>query len=396
MISHVAAAAAALAFGAPTTTPGVTSNSITIGGTIPISGPAAAYGSVGRGAEAYFKYVNSRGGVFGRKINYKYLDDEFQVSKTILLTRQLVEQDNVLAVFNSVGTEHALAIRSYLNDRKVPHLFVGSGVSKLATEHKKYPWSMGYLPSFSGEGAIYGRHIAATKPRSKIAVLYENSDFGKDMLNGLRRGLRGKATIVAKAAYDVTDPSIDSQIARLKSSKADTLMLFATPQFAIFGYVASFRLGWHPQVYVTSVSISPDIMRIARLNSSNKHVEGSLSIAFVKDPTSAQWAKDKTVRLYKSVLKRFLPGAKADDVFNYYGMAVAYSMMDTLKKAGRSPTRASVLRAATHLNETNPFLLPGVRIQTSPNDYYPMDRVKLARYRGTHWQFFGNLVSAQG
>jgi branched-chain amino acid transport system substrate-binding protein len=212
----------------------------------------------------------------------------------------------------------------------------------------------------------------------------------------LRRGLHGKAKVVATAAYEVTDPSIDSQIARLKSSKADTLMLFATPQFAIFGYVASFRLDWHPQVYVTSVSISPDIMKIARLNSSMKHVEGSVSIAFVKDPTSAQWAKDKTVQLYKSILKRFLPTAKADDVFNYYGMAVAYSMVDTLKKAGRNPTRASVLRAATHLNETNPFLLPGLRIQTSPNDYYPMDKVKLARYRGTHWQFFGNLVSAQG
>ena len=394
MIAHIAAAALAVA--GPAATPGVTSNTITIGGTIPISGPAAAYGSVGRGAEAYFKYVNSRGGIFGRKINYKYLDDEFQVSKTILLTRQLVEQDNVLAVFNSVGTEHALAIRSYLNDRKVPHLFVGSGVSKLATEHRRYPWSMGYLPSFSGEGAIYGRHIAAKRPTAKIAVLYENSDFGKDMLNGLRHGLRGKGKIVATAAYEVTDPGIDSQIARLKSSKADTLMLFATPQFAIFGYVASFRLGWHPQVYVTSVSISPDIMKIARFASSKKQVEGSISIAFVKDPTSAQWAKDKTVRLYKSILKRFLPSAKADDVFNYYGMAVAYTMADTLKKAGRSPTRASVLRAATHLNEVNPFLLPGLRIQTSPNDYYPMDRVKLARYRGTHWQFFGNLVSAHG
>ncbi|CAN5261958.1 ABC transporter substrate-binding protein [soil metagenome] len=394
MIAHIAAAAVAL--GAPTATPGVTSNSITIGGTIPISGPAAAYGSVGRGAEAYFKHVNSGGGVFGRKINYKYLDDEFQVSKTILLTRQLVEQDNVLAIFNSVGTEHALAIRSYLNDRKVPHLFIGSGVSKLATEHRKYPWSLGYLPSFSGEGAIYGRHIAANRPKSRIAVLYENSDFGKDMLNGLRRGLHGKGKVVATAAYEVTDPSIDSQIARLRSSKADTLMLFATPQFAIFGYVASFRLGWHPQVYVTSVSISPDIMKIARFASSKKHVEGSISIAFVKDPTSSQWAKDKTVRLYKSILKRFLPSAKADDVFNYYGMAVAYTMVDTLKKAGRNPTRASVLKAATHLNETNPFLLAGVRIKTSPSDYYPMDKVKLARYRNTHWQFFGNLVNAQG
>jgi branched-chain amino acid transport system substrate-binding protein len=393
VIAHIAAAA--LAVGAPTATPGVTSNSITIGGTIPISGPAAAYGSVGRGAEAYFKYVNSRGGVFGRKVNYKYLDDEFQVSKTILLTRQLVEQDNVFAVFNSVGTEHALAIRSYLNDRKVPHLFVGSGVSKLATEHKQYPWSIGYLPSFSGEGAIYGRHIAATRRNAKIAVLYENSDFGKDMLNGLRRGLRGKGKIVATQAYEVTDPSVDSQLARLKASGANTLMLFATPQFAIFGYVGAFRLGWHPQVYVTSVSISPDIMKIARFATSKKHVEGSISIAFVKDPTSAQWAKDTTVRLYKSILRRFLPSAKADDVFNYYGMAVAYTMVDTLRRAGRSPTRASVLWAATHLKEANPFLLPGVRIQTSPSDYYPMDKVKLARYRGTHWQFFGNLVSAQ-
>ncbi len=396
MISHLAAAAAALALGAPTATPGVTATTITLGGTIPISGPASAYASVGKGADAYFKYINSKGGVYGRKIVYKYLDDEFKVSQTILLTRQLVEQDNVLAIFNSIGTEHALAIRSYLNDRKVPQLFVGSGVSKLATEHRKYPWSMGYLPSFAGEGAIYGRYIAAHEPKARIAVLYENSDFGKDMLNGLRRGLRSKGKIVATQPYEIADTDITSQVARLKSSRADTLMLFATPQFAIFGYVGAFRLGWRPRVYVTSVSISPDIMKISRFATSQKQVEGSISIAFVKDPTSKLWAKDKTVRLYKSVLARFLPSAKPDDVFNYYGMAVAYTMVDTLRKAGRNPTRESVLRAATHLDEVNPFLLPGVRIRTSPNDYYPMDKVKLARYRGTHWQFFGNLVGARG
>ena len=396
MISQLVAAAAALALGGPSATPGVTPTSITIGGTIPISGPAAAYASVGKGADAYFRYVNSKGGVFGRKITYKYEDDGFDVAKTILLTRQLVEQDNVLAIFNSVGTEHALAVRSYLNDRGVPQLFVGSGVSKLASEHKKYPWSMGYLPSFAGEGVIYGRYIAAHRPKARIAVLYENSDFGKDMLNGLRRGLGGKGRIVATQSYEITDSGIDSQMARLRSSGANTLMLFATPQFAIFGYIGAFRLGWFPQVFVTSVSISPDIMKIARFGSSKRTVEGSISIAFVKDPTSQQWAKDKAVRLYKSILARFLPGAKPDDVFNYYGMAVAYTMVDTLKKAGRDPTRASVLRAATHLDETNPFLLPGVRIRTSPNDYYPMDKVKLARYQGTHWQFFGKLVSAQG
>ena len=393
MIAHIAAAA--LALSTPAATPGITPTQITLGATIPITGPAAAYGSVGRGADAYFKYVNSKGGVFGRKIDYKYLDDEFDVAKTITLTRQLVEQDQVFAIFNSVGTEHALAIRSYLNDRKVPQLFIGSGVSKLATEHARYPWSMGYLPSFAGEGAVYGRYIAAHRPKARIAVLYENSDFGKDMLNGLRRGLGGKGKIVGTQAYEVADADVASQLAKLKSSGADTLMLFATPKFAIFGYVGAFRLGWHPQVYVTSVSISPDIMKISRVATSRKQVEGSVSIAFVKDPTAKQWAKDRTVRLYKSIMQRFLPSAKSDDVFNYYGMAVAYTMVDTLRKAGRNLTRAGVLKAATHLNEVNPFLLPGVRIQTSPSDYYPMDKVKLARYKSDHWQFFGNLVRAR-
>jgi branched-chain amino acid transport system substrate-binding protein len=172
-------------------------------------------------------------------------------------------------------------------------------------------------------------------------------------------------------------------------------MLFATPKFAIFGYVGAFRLGWHPHVYVTSVSISPDIMKIVRVASSSKQVEGSISIAFVKDPTSKQWAKDKTVRLYKSILQRFLPDAKPDDVFNYYGMAVAYTMVDTLKKAGRNLTRAGLLKAATHLDETNPFLLPGLRIKTSPSDYYPIARVKLARYHANQWQFFGKFVNAR-
>jgi branched-chain amino acid transport system substrate-binding protein len=390
VIAPIAAAALALA------TPGVTPTQITLGATVPLTGIASAYGSVARGSDAYFKYLNSKGGVFGRKIVFKYEDDGFEVPRTITLTRQLVEQDNVLAIFNSVGTEHALAVRPYLNDRKVPQLFVGSGVSKLATEHKKYPWSMGYLPSTEGEGAIYGRYIAAHQPKARIAVLYENSDFGKDMLKGLQRGLGGQAKIVGTQPYEIDDPNADSQLAKLKSTGADTLMLFATPGFAIFGYVGAFRLGWHPHIYVASVSISPDIMKIAKFGSSQKQVEGSISIAFVKDPTAAQWARDKTVRLYKSIVKRFLPGAKPDDVFNYYGMAVAYTMVDTLKKAGRNLTRESVLRAATHLNETNPFLLPGVRIKTSPSDYYPMDKVKLARYHGTHWQFFGNLVSARG
>jgi branched-chain amino acid transport system substrate-binding protein len=393
VISHLlAAATSAAAFAA---TPGVTSTTITIGGTVPLNGPAAAFGSVGRGADAYFRYVNSRGGVHGRKIVYKYLDDQYEPSQTILLTRQLVEQEKVLAIFNTVGTEHALAIRSYLNDRKVPELFVGSGVSRIATEHRRYPWTIGYLPSFVGEGVVYGRRIAATAPMSKVAVLYENSDFGKDLLAGLRRGLHGRATIVAAQSYEIQDTSIDSQIARLRASKADTLMLFATPKFTIFGFVGAARLAWDPKIYVSSVSPSPDVMKIARL-SAPRQVKGSVSIAFVKDPTSKTWAKDKTVLLYHSILERFMAGAKFLDVYNYYGMAVAYTMVDTLRRAGKNPTRASVLRAATHLNEVNPFLLPGILIRTSPNDYYPMDKARLIRYGNGHWIYFGKLVAASG
>jgi branched-chain amino acid transport system substrate-binding protein len=395
VISALVAAAAAVALGgAPSATPGVTPSTIAIGGTVPLNGPASAFGSVGRGADAYFRYVNSKGGVFGRKIVYKYVDDQYEPPQTIQLTRQLVEQDKVLAIFNTVGTEHALAIRSYLNDQKVPELFVGSGVSRIATEHRKYPWTIGYLPSFVGEGVIYGRRIAATAPRSKLAVLYENSDFGKDLLAGLRRGLAGKGKIVATQSYEIADTSIDSQMARLRASKADTLMLFATPKFAIFGYVGAARLGWDPRIYISSVSPSPDVMKIARL-SAPKQVEGSMSIAFVKDPTQKVFARDKTVRLYHSILSRFMPNAKFLDVYNYYGMAVAYTMVDTLRHAGRSPTRASVLRAATHLNELNPFLLPGIRIKTAPNDYYPIDKARLIRYSNGHW-IFGKLVNAQG
>jgi ABC-type branched-subunit amino acid transport system substrate-binding protein len=316
------------------------------------------------------------------------------VPQTIQLTRQLVEQDHVFAIFNTVGTDNALAIRSYLNEQKVPGLFAGSGVSSLATDHKRYPWTMGYLPSFVGEGVIYGRRIASAAPRAKIAVLYENSDFGKDLLNGLKRGLHGKGKLVATQSYEVADTSIDAQMARLRASKADTLMLFATPKFAIFGYVGAARLGWDPTIYVSSVSPSPDVMKIARL-SAPKQVNGSMSIAFVKDPTQKVFAKDKTVKLYHSILDRFMPGAKFLDVYNYYGMAVAYTMVDALRHAGKNPTRASLLRAATHLNESNPFLLPGIRVRTSPSDYYPLDKARLIRYSNGHW-IFGKLVNAQG
>jgi branched-chain amino acid transport system substrate-binding protein len=394
VIAHLAAAVAALATGA--VTPGVTSSTITIGGTVPISGPAAAFGSVGRGSDAYFKYVNARGGVHGRKIVYKYLDDAYDPARTVQLTQRLVEQEQVFALFDTVGTDNALAVRQYVNDRKVPDLFVGSGVAKIAIEHGRYPWMMGYLPSFVGEGVIDGRRIGHTTPHAKIAVLYENSDFGKDMLSGLKRGLAGKAKLVSQLAYETTDNDVASQIARMHGAHADTLMLFATPLFAIKAYVATKRLGWHPRTYVSSVAISPDVMKIARLAATPRQVEGSISVAFVKDPTSPVWRNDKAVKLYRKILARFMPGAKPLDVYNYYGMAVAYSMVDALRQAGKNPTREALLRAATHLNEVNPFLLPGIRIRTSPNDYYPMDKARFVRYRNGLWVLFGKLEDARG
>jgi branched-chain amino acid transport system substrate-binding protein len=375
--------------------PGVSSTTITIGGTVPITGPAALFGSVGRGADAYFKYLNAHGGVNGRKIKYVYLDDAYEPAKTVQLTRQLVEQTKVLAIFNTVGTDNNLAIRDYLNAAKVPQLFGGTGAAKIGDEHKARPWTMGYLPSFRAEGVIYGHSIAALKS-PKVAVLYEDSEFGKDMTNGLRKGLGAKASsVVSTQAYEPTDTSIDSQLSSLHASGANVLVLNATPQYAILAYLAANKLGWHPRIYLSSVCISPNVMDIIRA-SVGAMANGSLSIAFVKDPTDKVWAKDPVVKLYRSILARYAPAAKAEDVYNFYGMGVAYTMVDALKHAGKTPTRGSLLAAATHLDERNPFMRPGVTIATSPTDYYPISKAQLVRYDRVHWVAVGPLVPARG
>jgi ABC-type branched-subunit amino acid transport system substrate-binding protein len=374
-----------------TATPGVTDKTILIGGTVPLSGPAAPFGVVGPGADAYFKYVDAHGGVNGRKIDYEYLDDAYDPAQTIQLTRKLVQQDRVLAVFNTVGTDNNIAIRKFLNDSKVPQLFGGTGTSKIGRDFKHYPWSMGYLPSFVAEGAIYGRQVGK---RARIGVLYENSDFGKDLLNGLKRSLPKTAKVVRAEKYEITDTDVGSQIARLRRSKADTLMLFATPKYAIQAFSQQSRLGWKPRVYVTSVSIEPTVMKVASLASSNR-TEGSVSIAFVKDPTSPRWAKDPAVKLYRKIMAQYDPGGKPGDVYNYYGMSVAYTMVDALKKAGKNLTRESLLRAATHLNEKNPFLRPGIVVRTTPKNYFPITKAQPIRYHKGRWVEVGPLVSAR-
>jgi ABC-type branched-subunit amino acid transport system substrate-binding protein len=392
-------AAAALALpggGVSGGTPGVTSTEILIGGTVPLSGSASAFGTVGPGANAYFKYVNAHGGVFGRKIRYLWRDDGYDPSRTIDMTRELVQQDKVFAIFNTVGTEHNVAIRGYLNAVKVPQIFGGTGASVIASGYKSYPWTMGYLPSFEGEGAIYGRYVVKHRPKARIAVLYENSDYGKDLLRGLQRGLGKRASrIVAKQSYEVTDTDVNSQIAKLRRSKADTFMLFALPYQAIQSFVYAYKLKWRPQFFVSAVSIEPSIMAVARQGTNGKETNNALSVAFVKDPTSPAWRKDRAVALYRSIMKRYFPGGRVSDVYNWYGMTVAFSFVDALKHAGRNPTRDSLRRAMTHMDErNNPFLLPSVAVKTSPNNYFPIDKARMVGYRKNLWVLFGPLVNA--
>ena len=375
-------------------TPGVTSKQILIGGTTPLSGPASAYAAVAKGADAYFKYANAHGGVFGRSIKYKYVDDAYDPSQTIQKTRDLVQNDKVFAIYNTLGTEQNLAVRSYLNQLKVPQLLVASGASTWGNDYKKYPWTIGYQPSYKGEATLYGRYIAKAKPKARIGVLYQNDDYGKELVSGLQRGLGKKAKlIVSKQGYDVTDADVKSQMARLKSKRANTLMVFATPKFAIQSYSSARVLGWRPLVFVNSVASASNTMTIASLASTKRQTEGSISIAFLKDPINPRWAGDRAVKLFRTILKKYNGGEGLTDYYNVYGMSSAFTLVDALRHAGKSPTRASVMHAITHLNErNNPFVLPGVSVRTTSADHFPIAQARLQRYHNGHWVYFGPLV----
>jgi branched-chain amino acid transport system substrate-binding protein len=387
-----ALALATVASGAATDTPGVTPTQIVIGGTTPLSGPAVAYQSVAKGAAAYFRYVNAHGGVNKRKIKYIYRDDAYDPSKTVEQTRELVQQDKVFAIFNSLGTEQNLATRAYLNALKVPQLFVASGATTFGRDYKQYPWTIGYQPNYRAEGTIYGRYIAKTAGKSRISVLYQNDDYGKDLLNGLRIGLGKKQKqIVAKQSYDVTDTDVQSQMAKLKASRSSVLLLFATPQFVIQSYVYARKLGWKPKVFVNAVSSAANIMGLSTAASSKSQTEGTISIVFLKDPTDARWNKDPGIKLYRTIMKRYR-GGNPNDVYAVYGMSVAHTFVAALKKAGKNPTRASIMKAATSLNVKNdPFLLPGITVKTTATDHFPLDQAKLERYHSRHWVSFGGL-----
>jgi branched-chain amino acid transport system substrate-binding protein len=392
----VALVLASAAGAASTADPGISSKRILIGGTVPLSGEAAAFGSVGPSAKAYFDYVNARGGVNGRRIEYRYYNDQYNPNLTKQLTAKLVEQDKVFAIFNSVGTANNQAIQPYLNSKKVPQLFVGDG-SQGVSQPLKYPWTMGFLQSYVGEGAVYGRHLAKTHKTARLAVLYENTDLGKDMTRGLERWIAGKGpTIVARESYEYLDTTVSSQIAQLKASGADTLMLFATPKFFLQALGAAKNLGWKPKLYIASISIEPTIMSLAK-SISTELTKGALSVAFVKNPNDPIWRKDPAVALYRTIMKRHYPRGKPSDVYNWYGMTVAWTMVETLKRAGKTPTRVSLLRAAQNLNLTsNPFLLPGIALKTTRTRYFPLDRVYLYRYDNKQWVKSSSLLDARG
>jgi branched-chain amino acid transport system substrate-binding protein len=392
----VSAIAVASAGARPVATPGVTSTEIHIGSSVPLSGEAAVAGHVAAGIDAYFKYVNSKGGVLGRKLKYTYLDDGYDPGRAVTNTIRLIQQEQVLAVFSSLGTSNNLAVRKLLNDAKVPQLFVSSGATTFGRDYKKYPWTIGYIPPYSEEGEIYARYVLKSIKKPKIAVLYQDDDYGRDLFNGLRRGLGAKSKlIVAKVGYDPTTADVQPQVTQLKASKANVFMIFAFGKFSLQAFNAVSRLNWKPQIFVNDVSSASSLMVAVPQKAAN----GAISIAFGKDPDAPQWAKDKGVRLFQSILKQYGTGIGARDLKDGYytaGMATAYTLVNTLKKAGKNPTRQSLMNAATHLNEKgNPFVLPGIVIHTTPTKRFPITQVRLQRWSNRAWRLFGPLLSAK-
>jgi len=379
--------------------PGVTSTSILLGTTSPLSGSASAYASVARGADAYFKYVNSKGGVLGRKITNTIVDDAYNPAQTVQATRKLVEQDKVFAIFNALGTEHNEAIRDYLNAQKVPQLFSASGATTFGSEAAKYPYTIGFQPSYQSEGWVLGKYLARTQGTAKVAVIFQNDDYGKDLLAGLKKGIqRSKVKVVAAEPYEVTAADVQAQVAKLKASGANTFAIFATPKFAIQSYVFASRLNWKPKLTLANaVSSASNIMQIASEGGTNKVVNGSVSIVFLKDPTDPKWQNDAAMKLYRQVMKQYAPGANASDVYHVYGMAAAWTAVEAMKKVGKNLTRAGLVKVVGNLSiSTNPFLLPGIGLKTSQSDHFPIEQMLLQRWQKSSWKSFGGLWGYRG
>ena len=385
---------------APQTDVGITSTTISLGNTIAQSGAAAAYGTIGNAELAYFTYVNNtQGGVNGRKIQFKILDDAYNPAQTVPLTHQLVEQEQVFAMFSGLGTQAQTSVRDYLNGKKVPQLFVATGATTFDLDYSKNTWSLGWQPPYQGEARIYAKDVLKNHPSAKIGVLYQNDDYGQDYLKGLTDGLGDKASmIVAKQSYDVTAANPFPQLTQLKAANVDTVFLFSTPKASIQSLAYLTAIHWEPTVYLNSVSNPQVYMTLAA--KSGAALKNVTSVGYLKDPTDPQWASDAGMQLYKQVIAN-CSTCNVNDGFNIYGAAVAWTMVDVLKKAGNTLTRKNVMDiAANQLNESgsnaNPFLLPGVTVKTTSNDHFPIMQEQVITWSGTGWTLQGGLIDERG
>jgi len=389
----VVAAAVSGATAKTATDPGISSNSVLIGGTFPLSGPASLYGAIPLAEKAYFDWLNdTRGGVNGRKINFKFVDDGYDASQTVPATRQLVEQDKVFAIVNSLGSAPGLSVRDYLNERKVPQVLLATGDSFWGQQYKKYPWTIGYNPSYPGEGTIFAKYILAKNPGAKVGVLMQNDPFGQQLLAGLRRGFapNAKQRIVDVEPVDAAAPDVTQQMLKLKASGADTLIVFATPSPSIKGFVTASKIGWKPQIYVSNVSSSPLFMAAIQRASNAGAVEGTITTSYAKDATNPDVQNDPGVKLFLQIMAKYFPKGNVADANLIYAMSVAWTASDALRRAGKNPTRASFMRALTSTNTTaNPFLLKGVRLQTSAKDHFFVEDLTISRWNAGHWNTIG-------
>jgi branched-chain amino acid transport system substrate-binding protein len=374
--------------------PGVTDKEIKVGHINPYSGPASAYGTIGRAIGAYIKKVNDEGGVNGRTINFITYDDGYSPPKTVEQARKLVEQDQVLLIFQSLGTPPNSAIHKYMNDRKVPHLFVATGATKWG-DPKNFPWTMGWQPNYQTEAKIYATYLLKSKPNAKVGILYQNDDYGKDYVKGFKDGLGDQAAkmIVMEQSYEVTDPTVDSQIVALKGSKADTFFNVTTPKFAAQAIRKSAEIGWKPLHILNNVSISvKSVLEPAGL----KNSEGLISTNYGKDPSDPRWAKDPGMLQFFAFMKKYYPEGNITDPLNAYGYSVTMTLIQVFKQCGNDLSRENVIRQAANLKNLElPLSLPGIKINTSPTDFYPIESEQLMRFQGGTWALFGDILRAE-
>jgi len=371
---------------------GASDKEIKIGHTNPYSGPASSYGVIGKAEEAYWKSVNDRGGINGRMIKFITLDDSYSPPKTVECVRQLVEQDKVLCTFNTLGTPTNTAIHKYMNQKKVPMLFVATGASKWG-HPKEFPWTMGYQPDYHTEAVIYAKHLLANVKDAKIAVLMQNDDYGKDYYEGLRDGL-GKEVgrIIKHVTYEVSDPTVESQVIQLKDSGANVFFNISIPKFTAQSIRKAMEIGWKPVQYLNNVSSQVTTMKTAAF----ENVQGIITAAWLKDPTDKQWADDDEIKTWRQWMAKYNPNGNVEDVNYVYAYSVCYLMEQTLKKCGDNLTRENLMKqAANHQKLRVPGLLPGITVSTSPTDYYPVQAVQLQRFKGESWELFGEVMHAE-